>query len=84
MTKPITLADLFCGAGGTSTGAVEAIEMLGHTAQGFRGDYIFTGTKTEQTKQIGNAVPRRLARALVLAALSQDADILKFEEITHA
>ena len=27
----ISVADLFCGAGGTSTGACEAIGMLGHT-----------------------------------------------------
>jgi DNA (cytosine-5)-methyltransferase 1 len=47
-------------------------------AQGFRRDYRFTGTKTEQVKQIGNAVPRNLARALVLAALSQQADIRPF------
>lgn len=44
-------------------------------AQGFRRDYKFTGTKTEQVKQIGNAVPRRLARALVLAVQSQRSDI---------
>jgi DNA (cytosine-5)-methyltransferase 1 len=44
-------------------------------AQGFRRDYKFTGTKTEQVKQIGNAVPRNLARALVLAALGQRSDI---------
>lgn len=44
-------------------------------AQGFRADYKFMGTKTEAVKQIGNAVPRRLARALVLAALSQRSDI---------
>ncbi len=44
-------------------------------AQGFRRDYLFTGNKTEQVRQIGNAVPRRLARALVLAAVSQQADI---------
>jgi len=44
-------------------------------AQGFRHDYKFTGTKTEQVKQIGNAVPRNLARALVLAVLSQTNDI---------
>lgn len=44
-------------------------------AQGFRDDYKFTGTKTEQVKQIGNAVPRNLARAIVLAVLSQDSDI---------
>lgn len=44
-------------------------------AQGFRHDYKFTGTQREVTKQIGNAVPRRLARALVLAALGQTSDI---------
>jgi DNA (cytosine-5)-methyltransferase 1 len=47
-------------------------------AQGFRRDYKFTGTKTEQVKQIGNAVPRNLARALVLAMLSQNADITPY------
>jgi DNA (cytosine-5)-methyltransferase 1 len=44
-------------------------------AQGFRADYQFAGNKTEIVKQIGNAVPRRLARAIVLAALSQRSDI---------
>lgn len=44
-------------------------------AQGFRPDYKFTGNKTEQVKQIGNAVPRRLARAIVAAALSQRTDV---------
>lgn len=44
-------------------------------AQGFRRDYKFTGTKTDQVKQIGNAVPRRLARAIVAAALSQNGDV---------
>lgn len=33
MTKVIRIADLFCGAGGTSSGAVEAIEALGHRAE---------------------------------------------------
>jgi len=33
--------------------------------QGFRPDYLFSGNKTQITKQIGNAVPRRLARAIV-------------------
>lgn len=47
-------------------------------AQGFRADYKFTGSKTEQVKQIGNAVPRRMARALVLAALGQTSDISKY------
>lgn len=44
-------------------------------AQGFPRDYRFTGCVQEITKQIGNAVPRRLARALVAAAIRQDADV---------
>lgn len=44
-------------------------------AQGFHPGYRFAGTKTEQVKQIGNAVPRNLARALVLAALGQRSDV---------
>jgi DNA (cytosine-5)-methyltransferase 1 len=44
-------------------------------AQGFRADYKFTGTQREITKQIGNAVPRHLSRALCLAVLSQQSDI---------
>jgi DNA (cytosine-5)-methyltransferase 1 len=43
-------------------------------AQGFPRDYKFTGTKTEQVKLIGNAVPRRLARAIVYAVLNQDSN----------
>lgn len=49
-------------------------------AQGFRPNYKFAGTKTEQVKQIGNAVPRNLARALVLAAVGQDSKISKHSE----
>lgn len=44
-------------------------------AQGFPRSYRFTGTKTDQVKQIGNAVPRRLARALVAAVVSQSSDV---------
>ena len=38
-------------------------------AQGFPEDYILTGNVTEQTKQIGNAVPVNTAKALTLAAM---------------
>ncbi|MCC7376970.1 MAG: DNA cytosine methyltransferase [Verrucomicrobiales bacterium] len=44
-------------------------------AMGFSKGYQFTGTKTEVVKQIGNAVPRGLARALVAAALSNNQDV---------
>lgn len=40
-------------------------------AQGFHDTYQFTGTSTDIIKQIGNAVPRKLACALVRSALSQ-------------
>jgi DNA (cytosine-5)-methyltransferase 1 len=38
-------------------------------AQGFPDDYKITGNATEQTKQIGNAVPVNTAKALALAAM---------------
>jgi DNA (cytosine-5)-methyltransferase 1 len=44
-------------------------------AQGFRRDYVFTGSKADQVKQIGNAVPRGLASALVGAAMTQRAEV---------
>jgi site-specific DNA-cytosine methylase len=57
-------------------------------AQGFKKSHKFTGTKTEVVKQIGNAVPRRLARAIVAAALCQNADapelLCKWEEAEEA
>lgn len=40
-------------------------------AQGFPSGYRFTGTKTEVVKQIGNAVPCGLAKAIVMAVLSR-------------
>ncbi|MEO0797461.1 MAG: DNA cytosine methyltransferase [Verrucomicrobiota bacterium] len=44
-------------------------------AQGFPDHYEFTGNKTEITRQIGNAVPWKTARALVLAVASQNNEI---------
>ncbi|HYG22743.1 MAG TPA: DNA cytosine methyltransferase [Verrucomicrobiae bacterium] len=40
-------------------------------AQGFPRGYKFTGNTTQVVKQIGNAVPKNLAKALVRAALTQ-------------
>jgi len=40
-------------------------------ATGFPDDYILSGTKSDQVKQIGNAVPVNTAMALVKAALSR-------------
>lgn len=45
-------------------------------AQGFRDDYDFPVNKTEAVRAIGNAVPRNLARALVLACVGQDPDVM--------
>jgi site-specific DNA-cytosine methylase len=67
-TKSIFAADLFCGAGGTSQGFINACGSIG--AQGFPPDYKFTGTREEQVKQIGNAVPVNLATALCRALIA--------------
>lgn len=53
-------------------------------AQGFPKGYQLTGTKTDQVKQIGNAVPRRLARAIVAAVLSQNSDVAALVDAEEA
>lgn len=50
-------------------------------AQGFAPEYVFAGTKTQQVKQIGNAVTRRLARAHVAAVLKQNPDVRFLTEV---
>jgi DNA (cytosine-5)-methyltransferase 1 len=52
---------------------LQPAELAG--AQGFPASYIFKGNKTQTVKQIGNAVPRRLARALVYAMVAQDPNV---------
>jgi DNA (cytosine-5)-methyltransferase 1 len=49
-------------------------------AQGFAPDYQFLGTKEAVVRQIGNAVPPDLAKALVMAVLSQRSDILTLRD----
>jgi DNA (cytosine-5)-methyltransferase 1 len=40
-------------------------------AMSFPGDYDFSGNRSDQVRQIGNAVPVRLAQALCRCALKQ-------------
>lgn len=47
-------------------------------AMSFRKDYHFHGTNTERTLQVGNAWPHKLARAILLAVLSQQSDVRPF------
>lgn len=40
-------------------------------AHSVQDDFVITGNKTEQTKQVGNSVPARTARALVRTLLER-------------
>ena len=55
------MREFFCGAGGASTGLELAL------AHSFPPDYVLTGNRGEQVKQIGNSVPVRTAKAIVKA-----------------
>lgn len=70
----ITTKDRFavCGtAGGVELGfrMLQPHELA--AATGFPDDYVFTGTKTDVVKQIGNAVPPNFAKALFGQALKE-------------
>lgn len=56
-------------AGGIGFRMLQPHELA--AAQGFPRHYQFAGTKTEQVRQIGNAVPCGISRALVTAQLTQ-------------
>ena len=60
--RQLNCADLFAGAGGTSSGA----ESTG-AAQGFAPHYVFCGTKSDVTRQIGNSVSPPVAAAITRA-----------------
>jgi len=83
--------DLFCGGGGSITGAISALKNAGMPdgqqfkldithrmltaeklarATSFPEGYIFFGGDTAAKKQIGNAVPPKLAEALYMAILA--------------
>lgn len=51
-------------------------------AMGLPEEYQFTGTKTQQVRAIGNMVSIGVARALTLAAQTQDPDIMKYNDET--
>ncbi len=44
-------------------------------AQGFPDGYVFKGNKSEQVKQIGNAVPPNVAMNLILSCLGEEASL---------
>jgi len=82
LDKPMPTVTASRGVGGIVSPSLEGIRLdirfrmlKNHElkrAQGFPADYKITGNVTEQTKQIGNAVPVNTAKALTLAALREN------------
>ena len=62
----IRAVDLFCGAGGFTAGLVAALRESGVADTDLE---LVAGTRAHQVRQIGNAVPVRLAAALTRSAL---------------
>ena len=61
--RTINTVDLFCGAGGATTGLELALKRLG-MGHSFPADYKLTGNRGDQVKQIGNSVPVETAAAM--------------------
>jgi DNA (cytosine-5)-methyltransferase 1 len=59
----LTLTDMFCGAGGSSTGAIAAPGV--EVRMAFPHEYVILGTRREQVRMAGNAVTPPAARDLV-------------------
>lgn len=59
----LTVTDLFCGGGGSSTGAIHEVAA----GMAFPADYIWGGTRRERVKLCGNAVTPPAARDLIAA-----------------
>lgn len=74
----LTITDLFCGAGGSSSGANVGVDdctfrMLEphetQAAMAFDANYRVLGNKRERVRQLGNAVTPPAARDLIAAVV---------------